>query len=58
MGGATDPAAGIDPDGRVVGVEGLRVADASVMPRIPCANINITTIMIAEKLSDAILGRG
>ena len=58
MGGATDPAAGVDPDGRVVGVEGLRVADASVMPRIPCANINITTIMIAEKLSDAILGRG
>ena len=58
MGGATDPAAGVDPDGRVIGVEGLRVADASVMPRIPCANINITTIMIAEKLSDAILGRG
>lgn len=55
MGRADDRMACVDPAGRVMGVKGLRVADASVMPRIPCANINLTTIMIAEKLSDAIL---
>ena len=55
MGRVDDPSSGVDPSGRVIGVESLRVADASVIPRIPCANINITTIMIAEKLSDAIL---
>lgn len=58
MGRADDPAAGVGPDGRVIGVQGLRVADASVFPRIPCANINLTTIMVAEKLSDATLGKG
>lgn len=55
MGQPDNPSAGVDPSGRVIGVEGLRVADASVMPCIPCANINISTIMIAEKLADAIL---
>lgn len=45
----------VDPHGRVRGVARLRVADASIMPSIPCANINLTTIMIAEKLSDLIL---
>jgi len=55
MGRADDPMACVDAGGRVIGVDGLRVADASVMPRIPCANINLTTIMNAEKLSDAII---
>jgi 5-(hydroxymethyl)furfural/furfural oxidase len=45
----------VDPDGRVIGVESLRVADASVMPSLPRGNTNIPTIMVAEKLSDHIL---
>jgi len=54
MGAADDPNAVTDSDGRVRGIEGLRVADASVMPKIPRANTNIPTIMIAEKLAAAI----
>ena len=56
MGNPQDPAAVTDPEGRVIGVGNLRVADASVMPRVPRANTNIPTIMIAEKISDAIIG--
>jgi 5-(hydroxymethyl)furfural/furfural oxidase len=55
MGEAEDPMAVTDPAGRVYGVAGLRVIDASVMPTIPRANTNIPTIMIAEKMSDHIL---
>ena len=55
MGAEHDPKAVTDPAGRVRGVAGLRVADASVMPSVPCGNTNIPTIMIAEKVSDAIL---
>jgi 5-(hydroxymethyl)furfural/furfural oxidase len=55
LGRPDDPAAVVDPAGRVIGVTGLRVADASVMPTVPCANTNLPTIMVAEKLSDAIL---
>lgn len=58
MGPAANRSAVVDPSGRVHGIEGLRVVDASVMPSIPCANINLTTIMVAEKLSDAILREG
>jgi 5-(hydroxymethyl)furfural/furfural oxidase len=54
MGAADDPDAVVDPDGRVRRIEGLRVADASVMPKVPRANTNIPTIMIAEKLAAAI----
>jgi len=54
MGAADDPNAVTDSDGRVRGIESLRVADASVMPKIPRANTNIPTIMIAEKLAAAI----
>ena len=46
-----DPDAVVDPAGRVRGIDGLRVADASVMPTVPRANTNIPTIMIAEKLA-------
>ncbi len=56
MGRAGDPEAVTDPEGRVRGLDGLRVVDASVMPCVPRANTNIPTIMIAEKMSDAILG--
>ena len=55
MGSADDGTAVTDAAGRVHGVEGLRVVDASVMPAVPRANTNIPTIMIAEKMADAIL---
>jgi choline dehydrogenase len=49
-----DEKAVVDPELRVRGIEGLRVADASVMPALPSPNIHPATIMIAEKGSDAI----
>ncbi|TBU99218.1 GMC family oxidoreductase [Stutzerimonas kirkiae] len=55
IGRADDPLAVVDPAGRVYGVEGLRVADASIMPVIPTANTNLPTLMLAEKIADAIL---
>jgi 5-(hydroxymethyl)furfural/furfural oxidase len=55
MGAADDPRAVTDAAGRVHGIDGLRVVDASIFPDIPRANINIPTIMVAEKISDAIL---
>ena len=51
MGEAGDPMAVVDERCRVVGVDGLRVADASIMPCVPRANTNLPVIMIAEKLS-------
>jgi 5-(hydroxymethyl)furfural/furfural oxidase len=55
MGADTDPMAVTDPAGRVRGVQGLRVVDASLFPVVPCANTNIPTLMTAEKIADAIL---
>lgn len=57
MGGATDLKAVVDHHGRVHGLDGLRVADASIMPTVTNGNTNSPTMMIAEKLSDAILGK-
>lgn len=54
MGAEQDPAAVTSPTGKVHGIDGLRVADASLMPSIPCANTNIPTIMIAERIADFI----
>ncbi|VVP83189.1 5-(hydroxymethyl)furfural oxidase [Pseudomonas fluorescens] len=54
MGRVDDPLAVTTGDGRVIGVEGLRVCDASLMPSIPCANTNVPTIMIAERIADLI----
>lgn len=57
MGAASDPRAVVDPSGQVIGTDNVWVADASVMPRLPAANTNIPTIMVAEKISDALLRR-
>ena len=54
MGGADDAEAVVDAQGRVHGVDGLRVVDASIMPQIPSGNTNAPTIMIAEKLADTL----
>jgi 5-(hydroxymethyl)furfural/furfural oxidase len=58
MGAVDDPAAVTDAEGRVHDVAGLRVVDASLMPSLPSANTNIPTIMMAEKIADAIRARG
>jgi len=50
MGRAGDPDAVVDPDCRVIGFDGLRVCDASVMPDVPRANTHLTTVAIAERL--------
>ncbi len=54
MGPDSDPMAVVNGAGRVYGLEGLRVADASIMPDIVSGNLNAPTIMLAEKLADAI----
>ena len=56
IGAASDPLAVVDPELRVIGVEGLRVVDSSVMPSITTGNLNAPTIMIGEKGADHILG--
>lgn len=53
----TDDMAVVDGQGRVHGMEGLRVVDASIMPEIITGNLNATTIMMAEKIADKIRGR-
>ncbi len=57
MGPATDPLAVVDDRLRVHGLEGLRVVDASIMPRMISANLNASTLMIADKASDFIRDR-
>lgn len=57
MGRADDPNAVVDAEGRVIGVDGLRVADSSVFPRITNGNLNAPSIMTGEKIADHVLGR-
>ncbi|WP_298972016.1 choline dehydrogenase [uncultured Roseobacter sp.] len=57
MGRADDPNAVVDPEARVIGVDGLRVADSSIFPRITNGNLNAPSIMVGEKVSDHLLGR-
>jgi choline dehydrogenase len=53
----TDEMAVVDGEGRVHGMQSLRVVDASIMPIITTGNLNAPTIMIAEKIADKIRGR-
>ncbi len=57
MGRRDDPAAVVDPECRVIGVQGLRLADSSVFPRVTNGNLNGPSIMVGEKAADHILGR-
>jgi choline dehydrogenase-like flavoprotein len=54
MGGKDDPLAVVDPELRVIGVDGLRVADASVMPTVVSGNTNAAVMMIGEHAADLI----
>ncbi|MGB2199932.1 MAG: choline dehydrogenase [Pseudooceanicola atlanticus] len=57
MGRRDDPNAVVDSETRVIGVDGLRLADSSVFPQITNGNLNAPSIMVGEKASDHILGR-
>ncbi|WGH77327.1 choline dehydrogenase [Jannaschia ovalis] len=57
MGAADDPGAVVDPQTRVIGVDGLRLADSSIFPRITNGNLNGPSIMVGEKAADHVLGR-
>ncbi len=57
LGRRDDPMAVCDPEARVIGVEGLRVADSSLFPRVTNGNLNAPSIMAGEKVADHILGR-
>ena len=55
MGRPDDPMAVVDTEGRVKGIQGLRVVDASIFPVVPCANTNLPTLMTAEKIAEAMV---
>ncbi|MGI9390678.1 MAG: choline dehydrogenase [Boseongicola sp.] len=57
MGASSDQLAVVDPECRVIGVDGLRVADSSIFPQITNGNLNGPSIMVGEKAADHILGR-
>ncbi|AZO55645.1 MULTISPECIES: choline dehydrogenase [unclassified Mesorhizobium] len=57
MGHIDDQSSVVDPECRVIGVDGLRVADSSIFPRVTNGNLNAPSIMTGEKASDHILGR-
>ena len=57
IGPASRPTSVVTPDLRVIGLERLRIIDASVMPRVPSCNTNAPAIMVAEKGADYVLGK-
>lgn len=56
MGAAADPGSVVDEQGRVLGVEGLRVADASIFPWVPSANTHLSAVLTGEKIADLMRG--
>jgi 5-(hydroxymethyl)furfural/furfural oxidase len=58
MGRVDDPMAVTDSHGRVIGMPGLRVCDASVFPNVPCANTNVPTMMVGERMAALLLTEG
>jgi choline dehydrogenase len=56
MGSARDEMAVVDPQCRLIGIDGLRVCDSSIMPRVVSSNTNAPTIAMAEKAADLIRG--
>jgi choline dehydrogenase len=57
IGRRDDPTAVVDPHCRVIGVDGLRVADSSIFPRLTNGNLNAPSILVGEKAADHILGK-
>ena len=57
MGAVGDPNTVVYPEGRVIGVGGLRIADSSIFPQIPNGNLNAPSIMVGEKVASHILGK-
>ena len=57
MGAASDQMAVVTPDNRVIGIDGLRLADSSIFPQITNGNLNGPSMMVGEKAADHILGR-
>jgi choline dehydrogenase len=57
MGSVNDRLAVVDPETRVIGVDGLRVADSSIFPQVTNGNLNAPSIMTGEKAADHILGK-
>jgi len=58
MGDESDPLAVTDPQGRVIGIDNLFVADGSVMPNVSNANTNLPILMVAERIADAVKAHG
>jgi choline dehydrogenase len=58
MGPASDPMAVVDAQGKVHGLDGLYIADASIMPTVPRANTNVPTVVIGEKIAADLLASG
>ncbi len=56
MGAADNPHAVVDPSCRVIGITGLRVIDASILPEVPRANTHLTTVAVAERMADVLKG--
>ena len=58
MGSSQDPRSVVDPQCKVIGISGLRVIDASIVPRLPRAATHLTTVMIAEHMAERLAKNG